>query len=299
MTVFRGENYFHQENFPFHIDRYTIQKGEHIPSHTHDFVELVFVVEGSALHEMSGHTYQLVAGDVFVLEPNVYHSYTCSPDKETIVYNVLFEASFLQREMEVLQQMPSFVNFFYLVPFLRKTQSFVPYHSLQPSQKLQIQSHLQIIYDEFRQRREGYQLIIKTRWIECLVWLSRFHHENRKTLQPVAVSDKEWMDSIVNFVELHYYQPLTLQQLSQLCGMSVSSFTAKFKETTGLSLLDYKHAVQIRHAVNLLETTDNKVLNIALDVGFNDVSFFNRMFRKHTGQTPGEYRRRLHARTSQ
>ncbi|RAP77649.1 AraC family transcriptional regulator [Paenibacillus montanisoli] len=292
MTIYKGANFFQQNDFPFHIHRYTIQKGEHIPSHTHDFVELVFVLEGSAIHEMTGHTYKLSAGDVFVLEPQVYHSYTCSQEQEVTVYNVLFDASFLQREMEVLQQMPSFVNFFYLVPFLRKSQSFVPFHPLQPSQKLQIQSHLQTIYDEYRQRREGYQLVIKTRWIECLVWLSRFHHENRKSMQSSAVSDKEWMDSIIHFVETHYYQPLTLQQLSQLCGMSISSFTAKFKETTGLSLLDYKHMVQIRHAAQLLRTSNSKVLDIALEVGFNDVSFFNRMFRKHIGQTPKEYRRR-------
>ncbi|AZN42475.1 AraC family transcriptional regulator [Paenibacillus albus] len=292
MTVYRGEMFFQQDDFPFHIHRYTITRGEHIPSHTHEFVELVFVVEGSAIHEMSGHTYQLAAGDVFVVEPNVYHSYTCSPDKETIVYNVLFDASFLQQEMEVLQQMPSFVGFFYLVPFLRKSQSFIPYHPLHPAQRLQIQSHLQTIEDEFRHQREGYQLMIKTRWIECLVWLSRYHQENRNSQKPTAISDQAWMESIVNYVELHYYQPFTLQQLSQLCGMSVSSFTAKFKDATGLSLVDYKHTVQVRHAANLLQTTDKKVLDIALEVGFGDISFFNRMFRKHTGATPREYRRR-------
>ncbi|SEM59818.1 AraC family transcriptional regulator [Paenibacillus sp. OV219] len=292
MTVYRGEMFFQQDDFPFHIHRYTITRGEHIPTHTHEFVELVFVVEGAAIHEMSGHTYQLAAGDVFVVEPNVYHSYTCSPDKETIVYNVLFNASFLQQEMEVLQQMPSFVGFFYLVPFLRKSQSFIPYHPLFPAQRLQIQSHLQTIEDEFRQQREGYQLMIKTRWIECLVWLSRYHQENRNSQKPSAISDQAWMDSIVNYVELHYYQPFTLQQLSQLCGMSVSSFTAKFKDATGLSLVDYKHTVQVRHAANLLQTTDKKVLDIALEVGFGDISFFNRMFRKHTGVTPREYRRK-------
>lgn len=292
VTVYRGEMFFQQDDFPFHIHRYTITRGEHIPTHTHEFVELVFVVEGAAIHEMSGHTYQLAAGDVFVVEPNVYHSYTCSPDKETIVYNVLFNASFLQQEMEVLQQMPSFVGFFYLVPFLRKSQSFIPYHPLFPAQRLQIQSHLQTIEDEFRQQREGYQLMIKTRWIECLVWLSRYHQENRNSQKPSAISDQAWMDSIVNYVELHYYQPFTLQQLSQLCGMSVSSFTAKFKDATGLSLVDYKHTVQVRHAANLLQTTDKKVLDIALEVGFGDISFFNRMFRKHTGVTPREYRRK-------
>ncbi|WP_219838214.1 AraC family transcriptional regulator [Paenibacillus sp. R14(2021)] len=292
MTVFKGDMFFKQEDFPFFIDRYTIKRGEYIPSHTHDFIELVFVVEGSAEHDMSGHTYQLAAGDVFVLEPNVYHSYRCAPEKDTVVYNVLFEAAFLQREMDVLQQLPSFVNFFYLLPFLRKSHSFVPYHPLLPVQKLQIQSHLAAIYEEFTERRDGYQLLIKTRLIECLVWLSRYHQENREAVKQPSVSERAWMDSIIHFVERHYHQPLTLQQLSQLSGMSVSSFTAKFKEAAGMSLLDYKHTVQIRHASTLLLSTDKKVLDIALETGFGDVSFFNRVFRKHTGLTPREYRSR-------
>ncbi|QHW33884.1 AraC family transcriptional regulator [Paenibacillus rhizovicinus] len=290
MTIFKGDMYFNLDDFPFYIDRYTIQKNEYIPPHTHDFIELVFVVEGSATHEMSGHTYQLAAGNVFVVEPNVYHSYACEPDKDTVVYNVLFDAGFLQREMEVLQRMPSFVDFFYLVPFLRKSHSFVPYHPLQPSQKVHIQAHLQTIYDEFIQRRDGYQLVIKTRLIECLVWLSRFHQENREADRRLGVGDRAWMDSIINFVDQHYYQPLTLQQLSRLSGMSVSSFTAKFKEAAGMSLLDYKHTVQIRQASTLLRTTDKKVLDIAHETGFGDISFFNRIFRKHTGYTPREFR---------
>ena len=73
--VYRKEYFFRDERFPFHIARYRIGRGQVIPSHTHDFVELVFVVEGDASHEMGGHTYRLRPGDVFVLEPSAYHSY--------------------------------------------------------------------------------------------------------------------------------------------------------------------------------------------------------------------------------
>ncbi|MBW7455359.1 helix-turn-helix domain-containing protein [Paenibacillus sepulcri] len=290
MTTYTGSNYFKDSRFPFYIDRAVIRRNEPIPSHTHDFVELVFVVEGSAFHEMSGHQYRLATGDVFILEPNVYHSYLGSADEDTLVYNVLFDTAFLQKELEALQEIPAFIDFFYLMPFLRKSQSFIPYHPLQAAQKLQFQGHLQTIYEEYEQERDGSQLIIKTRWIECLVWLSRYHQENRST-ERHTLSDRERILSIRNFVELNYRQPLTLIQLSRICGMSVSSFTAKFKEATGQSLMDYKHEVQIRHASALLLDTDTKVLDIALETGFNDVSFFNKMFRKHTGVTPREYRR--------
>lgn len=290
MTVYVGENFFRDPDFAFFIDRYTIVAGERIPSHTHDFVEFVFVVSGSAVHDMSGHRYEIRAGDVFVLEPDVYHSYTGSPGEDTVVFNVLFDPAFLEREMDALLQMPSFVHFFYFLPFIRKSgASFLPYQSLKPEEQANLESHLGMILEEYRACREGYQLLIKTRWIECLIWLSRYLGIEQKRKEP-AVSDSEWIRSVRHFIEQHYKQNLTLKQFSQISGMSVSSLTAKFKRATGMSLFDYKHGVQIREACLLLADTDRKVLDVAHETGFHDISFFNKIFRKHVGVTPRQYR---------
>jgi AraC-like DNA-binding protein len=291
MTVYRGETFFKEDCFPFYIDRYVIGKEQIIPLHTHDFVELVYVVSGRALHEMSGNRYQLSPGDVFILEPQAYHSYSGTQTEETVLYNVLFDVEFLRNELDALKRIPSFLDFFYLAPFLRKTASFIPYSPLKETQNLQILNHLRTIHEEFVEQKEGYQLIIKTRWIECLVLLGRFHQENlnarRRTL-----TDKERMESIRHFVDQNFREPLALEQLSRICGMSVSSFTAKFKETTGVSLIDYKHELQVRLACSQLAETNHKILEIALEAGFNDISFFNKVFRKHTGLTPKDFRKR-------
>ena len=290
MTVYSRQSFFKDEQFPFFIDRYVIEKGRIIPSHTHEFVELVYVVSGNALHEMSGNRYHLTAGDVFILEPDAYHSYNGTDTEETVVYNVLFSVEFLRSELDALKQMPSFVDFFYLAPFLRKTASFIPYSPLNDAQHLQILNHLRAIHEEFNERKEGYQIIIKTRWIECLVLLGRFHKDNQHA-QRSTLSDKEHMESIRHFVELNFQQPLTLEQLCRISGMSVSSFTAKFKDHTGVSFLDYKHELQVRHARQLLTGTNKKILEIALEAGFNDISFFNKVFRKYSGLTPKDIRK--------
>jgi AraC-like DNA-binding protein len=289
LKILSGERYFTNRQFPFYIGKHTISKGEVVPAHIHDFVELTYVVSGNSAHELSGNSYRLRSGNVLVLEPDAYHSYSGSMNEDTVVYNVLFDVGFLQKELDVMLQIPSFVGFFYLAPFLRKNETFIPYLPLKEDQKIRMESQLEAIHEEFKERREGYQLIIKTRLIEILVWLSRFYETNRDE-QAKTVSDEEWMLSIKKFVELHHQQPLSLRQLSRTCGMSVASFTAKFKETTGQSMVDYKHSVQIRHARSLLSETSRKILDIAHEVGFNDISFFNRVFRKHTGMTPKEYR---------
>ncbi|XID90324.1 helix-turn-helix domain-containing protein [Paenibacillaceae bacterium WGS1546] len=291
MTVHTGAHFFRHEEFPFHIDRYAIRPNEHISSHTHDFVELVFVVSGNAMHEMAGNRYTLREGDVFVIEPNIFHSYTATGE-ETIVYNALFDPDFLRRELDSLIQLPAFVQFFYLLPFLRRSDSFVPYQPLEEEQRSVILHHLSYIHSEYAAQREGWQLLVKTRWIECLVWLSRFLKDKPGAAPRPTVGDRNWIGSVCYFIEREFRQPLTLEQVSRLCGMSVSSFTAKFRAATGSSLVDYKHKIQIRHACRLLAETDRKITDIAYEAGFGDISFFNKIFRKHRGMTPKEYRRR-------
>jgi len=293
MIEMKGQQFFDDPSFPFFMDRYTIKPNEIISPHNHDFVEFVYVASGNAMHEWMDKNSPLSPGDVFAIEPNTVHGYVGSTDRETIVYNILFHRKLLEREIESLLRFPAFIDFFYLAPFLRNNASFVPYTALNDYQRLQLEAHLRDMYEEFKQRRDGFSIIIKSRWIECLVLLSRYHEENRKLLPTSnAPSKDDWMTSIVEFVERHCDQELTLVSLAETCRMSVSSFTAKFKSATGMSLVEFKHAAQIRRACQALKQTEDKIANIAMNVGFNDISFFNRIFRKYTGCTPREFRKK-------
>jgi AraC-like DNA-binding protein/mannose-6-phosphate isomerase-like protein (cupin superfamily) len=291
MTLYHSGQYFRESSFPFYLDRYTIGQNEIIPMHRHDFVELVYVLEGNALHELAGNRYTLNSGDVFVIEPDVYHSYVGSSERDTIVYNVLFQKSLLRQELRSLCRIPEFLDFFYIAPFLRKTAAFSPYLSLKGEAKLTLESHLQTLQQELKRKESGYQLIVKTRLIECLVVLSRYSGAQDSTANK-GRSDSEWLDSITSMLEQHFDKPFTLEQLSKLCGMSVSSFAAKFKQHTGLTLVEYRHDLQIRHACKLLKETDRKIIDIAQESGMEDISFFYKVFRKKTGMTPSQYRKR-------
>lgn len=289
MTVYRAESHLPNPAFPFAIHKYTIQPGEFIPSHTHDFVELVYVLSGNADHELAGVSYPLHPGNVFVIEPSIYHSYRGADNSPTVVYNVLFQVGLIQRELQSLCQFGSFINWFYLAPFLRRTALFVPYLSLDGAQALQLEGQLNALLSEIENRQLGYQLFCKTQLIGCMIYLSRCCSD-RGWIADTARSSDEWLTTVVRFLEEHYRHPISLHQLSRLCGMSVSSLATKFKRLTGITILEFKHQVQVREACHLLKATDDKVLTVAQTVGFDDLSFFYRVFRKQMGMTPTQYR---------
>ncbi|MFC5451192.1 AraC family transcriptional regulator [Paenibacillus aestuarii] len=290
MSTFQASQYFEDLSFPFHIEQYTIRKGQEIPLHTHDFVELVYVVEGCAVHEMSGMTYELRSGDIFILEPNIYHSYKGAMNKETIVYNVLFKLELLHKELNALCEIPSFLDFFYIAPFLRKNATFYPHLTLSGLHQTLFENHLETLYREEKERQTGYHLVIKTRFIECMVQLSRFYAAHRNPHPTPAYTDEQWIASVVSLIEQHYNKPFSLDQLSRLCGMSIPSFTAKFKAYTKKTFVEYKHDIQIKEACKMMETTSEKIADIAYEVGFEDLSFFYRVFRKKMGIPPLKYR---------
>ncbi len=84
----------------------------------------------------------------------------------------------------------------------------------------------------------------------------------------------------------------SVETLSELCSMSLTSFRKTFSQMIGTSPKVYIQACRIRRAKNLLKKREMSILDVALSVGYNDISAFNRGFLKITGETPSEYRNR-------
>lgn len=96
----------------------------------------------------------------------------------------------------------------------------------------------------------------------------------------------------VEMIKLHFESPLTLQGIAETIHVNASHLSRKFKEETGMSLIDYIHVKRIEAAKLYLESNTATITEIAFIVGFNDVNYFSRVFKKMTDLTPSQYRRK-------
>jgi transcriptional regulator GlxA family with amidase domain len=80
-----------------------------------------------------------------------------------------------------------------------------------------------------------------------------------------------------------------------LAGLPERTFKRRFTQATGMSPLDYVHTLRLEEAKQMLEAGDEPVEAIALEVGYQDASFFGRLFHRKVGLTPAQYRRRFGA----
>jgi len=92
------------------------------------------------------------------------------------------------------------------------------------------------------------------------------------------------------YLATHYSETVSLDQLAGKYGMSASHLSRIFSQTCGLTLFEYLNRLRIEKACHLLKHSELPVIDISATVGYNNLSFFNRYFRRITGMTPREYR---------
>ena len=101
------------------------------------------------------------------------------------------------------------------------------------------------------------------------------------------------ISAVMAYIRGHYADQFRLEQLAEMCGLSPDYFSRAFSQAAGVPPFTFISRVRIDAARRLLKRSTTQILEIAYAVGFNNVSHFNRAFRRVTGMSPREYRRHV------
>ena len=126
---------------------------------------------------------------------------------------------------------------------------------------------------------------------ECYYGLSR-NREAAALDAPASrfVRKAEQLKPALEYIETHYGQPISLEALARLTGMSPKYFCRFFRTIVHRSPIDYVNYYRVECATHFLAASDMTVAEIAQRCGYNDSSFFIKQFRKYKGTTPSRYR---------
>jgi len=100
------------------------------------------------------------------------------------------------------------------------------------------------------------------------------------------------LERVINFLEKHFVDEITVDRLAEIAGISVPHFNRRFRQLLRLSPMDYVLSLRVQESQRQLVTTNEPIGEIALNTGFYDQSHFTKRFRKVTGMTPLQYRKR-------
>ena len=97
----------------------------------------------------------------------------------------------------------------------------------------------------------------------------------------------------IAYIDADLSADLRLQTLAQAQNINASYLSTLFRKETGETLTDHINTKRMEHAAHLLQTTRLQIQSIAQHCGISDANYFSKLFKKHNGMTPGEYRSRL------
>jgi AraC-like DNA-binding protein len=148
------------------------------------------------------------------------------------------------------------------------------------------------LIDTLSTEKEGFYAVIK--FMTILYELSLFDNVHILASSSFAnsneSSDSRRVLKISQYINAHYKEPIRLEELAELVGMTPVALSRFFKVRSGKTISDYLIDIRLGFAARLLADTTNSISEICYDCGFNNLSNFNRIFKKKKGCTPKEFR---------
>ena len=252
--------------------------------HSHDFLEFVYVVRGSAEHTINDRSTIISKGDYFLINLNSTHEYRAiAGDEEFLVINCLFRPAFIEPSLsdrgglgEILDNF--LIEFGHSRSLDRITDG--SYHD----QDGFIGTLVAKMLAEANEMHRGSSEMIRHLLICLLVCLVRNAEDEESG--KIALSRR-----IKKYVADNYMHKIRLSDISRELNFSLTYTSICFKRECEMSFRDYLTKVRIEKACDLLRLTEKTVSEIASLVGYEDDTFFYRAFRRCLGMTPIEYKK--------
>ncbi|WP_379161663.1 helix-turn-helix domain-containing protein [Paenibacillus sp. sgz5001063] len=278
----KGETFF-QKNLLLYVNRAT--ETYQLPLHSHDFIELAFVAEGTGFHYTEHEVQKTCRGQLYFIPVGVSHVFRPSSPhslkEPLVVYNCLFTAELLDDISSVILDAP-------IAAYLEQIKNQqVPAFSM-TDQNGFIESLFLSLHREYNLPQTGSVSYLLTLFIQLIVTLYRCkHHE----LQSPVNRQTQFLQ-ILHYLQQEYAQDLTLSHLARTFDWSERHLQRLFKAHTGQTFHHFLQNVRIQKSCALLiQQLHAPIPLVAEQVGYHDTKTFNQVFKRIIGKTPGGYRR--------
>ena len=245
-------------------------------THDHSAVEILLTLEGMVTYTVEDKIYQVRKGEILIVPPDTLHSLTMGEGSSRYLF--LFESDAIM----TMRDIKSMAMYFHK-----------PFHLRDGSD-----AHVRI-RELLLRAREAYEkrdLMWNTMCYSCILrvyatlgqrYLSGI---KPRTGEAVRNMDSEVINAVMTYINNHYREELSLEDVAKFAGFSRYYFSRSFKRQTGYSFKDYLCQKRLQVAMDLLIRTNRSMRDVAIESGFGSVATFNRVFREKKGCTPTQYR---------
>jgi AraC-like DNA-binding protein len=253
--------------------------------HWHDVLEINLIKSGTGYYIINGQTFEFQEGDILLINSNDLH---CAYETKDLVMQVIsFDANWFMNSMRFDPEI--------LYPFKEMGVHFTNLLDRDKPQIVELRALLMELQEEHDKGENSFGSIVYANMLRFLVCINRhFRTEGlARGKDSIGARQLEKMRKVIYDMEQNFAHPWTLEELAGLVYLSPSRFSDLFRRAVGTPPLLYLIHIRLAHAATLLETSEMKITDIALECGFRSLSNFNRLFKKHVGTSPKSSRSRI------
>lgn len=276
---------------PIYAVTFKSGKGTHFPEgfsvdrHWHQEIEILYVQKGSYQIELNLETMDLHEGDICFVNSGMLHEIrglNMNTEHETIIFDPRILGFSYEDALQV-----------HLTGPLERHETSLP-RLIRAEDE--IHSSVRECCDRIMLQKNSGQDWYSYAKLEILKMLLilESHQKIVSADSMFSASEKEKIDhykKLVSYMEAHYMDKIRLEDLADVIHCNLQYLCRIFKEIAGVSPIQYLIECRIAHARAMLTGSTRSVLEIGMDCGFDNVSYFIRQFKKCVGMTPGAYRK--------
>ena len=252
------------------------------------FLEFAYVIQGRANHIINDESSILKKGDFFIIDFNSKHRYTKIGSTPFIIVNCLFTSQLIDQTLNNCQRFEEVINN-YLINFDFCQLKQRPTNLIMHDDDGHIWQIVRNLCEEYERKDIGYLESMRCQLILLLIDIMR-QLKLPNAEENESEKDNDIVDFIIKYVNKHYTESISLKELADKYNYSSAHISNLFKRKVGINFSEYLQSLRIQESCRLLANTNKNIAEIVNLVGYTDVKFFNKVFKRITGMTPRQFK---------
>lgn len=254
-----------------------------VTRHFHETYELYYLLEGQRYYFIDRQTYLVRAGDVVMIKPNQIHKTSMAGES---YHNRLL----LQIDSQLIDSLLKACGMGGIEEIYGEDASIL---SIPESERQKILDLFLQIQRELEERPRQYMVAVRLKLAELLLTLTRYQRkfEYQQETQTSQTWKHKKVGEVADYLLSHPETEESLEELAKRFFVSKSYLSRIFREVTSFTVNEYKNMSRIKKSQQLLTHSDYSITEISELLGFENLTYFERVFKKYAGMTPLKYRK--------
>ena len=273
-------NHYHPKVFAYYFKQW---ESYYMAFHSHKEVEIMYVIDGKCMVDTEEESVSMKKGDFILLDSHVSHRLIV--DKSTPCRMLNVEFYFTQKEgvFPSIKEMAAENKD--LAELLLRGRPYVVLKD--PNEVYHILKSLVLELDKKKSETE---LMNHLQLAQLLIQMARMVAEEKEEQRDHQLANV-YVKKTIEYLHHHYDCDIQVKDIGNAVNLHPGYLHRIFKQQIGSTIMEYLTSLRMEKAKMLLADTDIPVIEISYYIGINSRQYFSTLFKKHTNQTPGEYRK--------